>query len=326
MITFRPWPQTPGWPTPAPAPTGSTPAPAADQGADHSLQGGEWKPGERHPQRDRAGRRFKRQPGHGAQGDRRAGRPRTTWCAARQGHLRRHPRRAEDAVPLPAPDADDEPPRPRSARASTGRQPHARAADVARARTQGGDADRQLRRLLLAGDRHGARRHLAARQPSKGLTAERLGGWRGPMYGLLRSRVRRAHGPRRGKLAPWPPTPRRPRCWRCRRGRRCCRSSGCPSPTATSRSSCAAACTTGTFHYRNDAELSVPLGWAKSGAVRSAAFGLRLIQFHRYQTAHRPRLENQNRSSGTMHFADRADVPAADRRCRVHPAPRQRRR
>ena len=53
----------------------------------------------------------------------------------------------------------------------------------------------------------------------KGLTAERLAEYRGPMYGAVRDRVRRAHDPRRGE------DPRRggrrgraPRCWRCAPG------------------------------------------------------------------------------------------------------------
>jgi GntR family transcriptional regulator len=97
----------------------------------------------------------------------------------------------------------------------------------------------QVRRLLLAGGGE-------ALQPVvlddlwlpgalfKGLSAERLAAWRGPMYRLFEAefavQMIRAEEkpPRRGRRRG-----RARRCWAWPRARRCCRWSGCPSPMAT---------------------------------------------------------------------------------------------
>ena len=66
----------------------------ADQGlADHRASiSGEWRPGELIPSEIELASRFQRQPGHGAQGGRRAGRREPAGPAPGQGHLRRLPR------------------------------------------------------------------------------------------------------------------------------------------------------------------------------------------------------------------------------------------
>jgi GntR family transcriptional regulator len=232
------------------------PAVPADQGLLlRSLQAGEWKPGRGHPQRNGAGGALQGQPGHGAQGDRRTGRPRTCWCAARARAPSSPPtprsRRSTASCAEPD-DGDRQPPAAPPARVPA----HARPGRVARALDLQGRRRRwsQIRRLLLSGaSAGGAGRHLAARRLFKGLTAERLAANRGPMYGLFESefgvRMIRAEEKIRAVAA----ERRRRRCSRCRSGTPLLSSSGCPSPTATSRWNCAAACTdTERHHYRNE--------------------------------------------------------------------------
>ena len=175
--------------------------------------------------------------------------PRTCWCAARA--------RAPSSPPTPSSTTqyrflrlmpDD------GARARRHAAPLHRLPPPARAGRRGARARPARRRRGGAGPARAAR--CAARRwcsttsgcPAalfKGLTAERLADYRGPMYGLFEAefgvRMIRAEEKIRAVAAA---TPRRPSCSAWRRARRCCASSGCPSPTATGRSSCAAACTT----------------------------------------------------------------------------------
>jgi GntR family transcriptional regulator len=77
----------------------------------------------------------------------------------------------------------------------------------------------------------------------KGLTAERLGAWRGPMYGLFEAEfgVRMVRAEERS--APWPPTAEEAALLAVSAQSRCCSSSACRTPTATAPSNCVAACT-----------------------------------------------------------------------------------
>ena len=82
------------------------PAVPADQAADHAQPAGRrMEAGRGDPRRDRPGRALPRQPGHGAQGDRRARHREPRRAPPGQGHLRRDARRRADPVPLPAPGA-----------------------------------------------------------------------------------------------------------------------------------------------------------------------------------------------------------------------------
>lgn len=76
----------------------------------------------------------------------------------------------------------------------------------------------------------------------KGLTAEKLTDWKGPMYAFLRPSSVCACCVPPSASAPWPRMRARPGCCRWRRVRRCCRSSGCRTRLVTSRWSCVAAC------------------------------------------------------------------------------------
>ena len=109
----RPWPSRP-IPRRRPAASGRMargdapvqPAVPADQGADGAQPaGGVWRPGEIIPSELELAARFQRARARCARRSTRSP-TRTCSCAGRQGHLRRHARRAA-AVPIPAPAADD---------------------------------------------------------------------------------------------------------------------------------------------------------------------------------------------------------------------------
>ena len=70
-----------------------------------SLQAGEWKPGEAIPSEMDLAARFRVSQGTVRKAHRRAGRREPAGAPPGQGHLRRHPRRAAGAVPLPEADA-----------------------------------------------------------------------------------------------------------------------------------------------------------------------------------------------------------------------------
>ena len=156
-----------------------------------SLQAGEWLPGPGDPQRGGTRVTLRRQPGHGAQGHRRTGHRERAGAPPGQGHLRGHPCRAVHAVPLPAPDARRRR-RPRrcsaacSSAAACVRRPRWRAnwrSNRARPRCRCGACFwRRIRRAC------GPWCWTTSGCPApafKGLTAERLQAWRGPMYRLF---------------------------------------------------------------------------------------------------------------------------------------------
>ena len=199
-----------------------------------------------------------REPGDGAQGDRRARLRAHPDAPPGQGHLRRLAQRAVVPVPLPARDA-------RLAARSCIRRTCSSDSSAAR---RSGDAARALR---TEGRRAGASRFkrvmsfagrpmildeivLAAQPLSRASRSRSSRSSRGSIYSFYetvfgvrmiraeeRLRAVAADGVRRGAPA------------RSRRARRCCASIASPSPTATSRSNGAGACAvTDGFSYFNE--------------------------------------------------------------------------
>ncbi len=136
----------------------------ADQGAGHRRPDQrrlETRPGA--AQRSRAGGALRRQPGHGAQGAGCAGSRATTGAPPGQGHLRRDPCRAADAIPFPAADARRRAARPDAAPLSGPRAPARAGRGGARARAverAGGAAPAPA--AVVERQAGGARRDLAA--------------------------------------------------------------------------------------------------------------------------------------------------------------------
>jgi hypothetical protein len=223
------------------------PAVPADQGPDPAEPRGRRMEARRgHPQRDGPGRALPRQPGHRAQGHRRTGGRQPAGAPPGQGHLRRHACRAARAVPLPAAGARQRRPAPKARPSATSssasdcaRRPRWRACWACAPATRwcrcaaccrSAGVPTILEDLWLPGSRSRADGRADGGLPGRDLRD-------------VRTRVRRAHGARRGKAQGRRADAQQAALLAVPPARRCSASSASPTRTTTSRWNCGAACT-----------------------------------------------------------------------------------